>query len=149
MKKSNKMIKIIFLIMLLITMIFFMTNVVQASDEVTENIKIGYAIDFDPDEWKPNDDQQITEGQETTGAIGANRLMSIGNSIIGIIQIVGSFTSVIVLIIIGIRYMMGSVEERAEYKKAMTPYIIGAVMVFAITNILSIVVGIVQEGGLA
>ena len=31
MRKSNKMIKIIFLIMLLITMIFFMTNVVQAA----------------------------------------------------------------------------------------------------------------------
>lgn len=143
MKKSNKMIKIIFLIMLLITMIFFMTNVVQATTDTD------VTLDFNPDDWKPNDDQQITEGQETTGAIGANRLMNIGNSIIGIIQIVGSFTSVIVLIIIGIRYMMGSVEERAEYKKAMTPYIIGAVMVFAITNILSIVVGIVQEGGLA
>lgn len=143
MRKSNKMIKIIFLIMLLITMIFFMTNVVQATTDTD------VTIDFNPDDWKPNDDQQITEGQETTGAIGANRLMNIGNSIIGIIQIVGSFTSVIVLIIIGIRYMMGSVEERAEYKKAMTPYIIGAVMVFAITNILSIVVGIVQEGGLA
>ena len=143
MKKSNKMIKIIFLIMLLITMIFFMTNVVQATTDTD------VTLDFNPDDWKPNDDQQITEGQATTGAIGANRLMNIGNSIIGIIQIVGSFTSVIVLIIIGIRYMMGSVEERAEYKKAMTPYIIGAVMVFAITNILSIVVGIVQEGGLA
>ena len=143
MRKSNKMIKIIFLIMLLITMIFFMTNVVQATTDTD------VTIDFNPDDWKPNDDQQITEGQETTGAIGANRLMNIGNSIIGIIQIVGSFTSVIVLIIIGIRYMMGSVEERAEYKKAMAPYIIGAVMVFAITNILSIVVGIVQEGGLA
>ena len=143
MRKSNKMIKIIFLIMLLITMIFFMTNVVQAATDTDVN------IDFNPDDWKPNDDQQITEGQETTGAIGANRLMNIGNAIVGIVQIVGSFTSVIVLIIIGIRYMMGSVEERAEYKKAMTPYIIGAVMVFAITNILSIVVGIVQEGGLA
>ena len=143
MRKSNKMIKMIFLIMLLITMIFFMTNVVQATTDTD------VTIDFNPDDWKPNDDQQITEGQETTGAIGANRLMNIGNSIIGIIQIVGSFTSVIVLIIIGIRYMMGSVEERAEYKKAMAPYIIGAVMVFAITNILSIVVGIVQEGGLA
>lgn len=143
MKKSNIMIKIIFLIMLLIIMIFFMTNVVQAATDTD------VTLDFNPDDWKPNDDQQITEGQETTGAIGANRLMNIGNAIVGIVQIVGSFTSVIVLIIIGIRYMMGSVEERAEYKKAMTPYIIGAVMVFAITNILSIVVGIVQEGGLA
>lgn len=143
MRKSNKMIKIIFLIMLLIIMIFFMTNVVQAATDTDVN------IDFNPDDWKPNSGEGVSEEQGTTGALQANKLMNIGNAIVGIVQIVGSFTSVIVLIIIGIRYMMGSVEERAEYKKAMTPYIIGAVMVFAITNILSIVVGIVQEGGLA
>ena len=36
--------------------------------------------------------------------------------------------------------MVGSVEERAEYKKAMMPYVIGAVMVFAITNLLGIMI---------
>ena len=35
--------------------------------------------------------------------------------------------------------MIGSVEEKAEYKKTMGPYALGAVMVFAITNILSII----------
>ena len=31
--------------------------------------------------------------------------------------------------------MIGSVEEKAEYKKTMIYYIIGAIMVFAISNI--------------
>lgn len=70
---------------------------------------------------------------------GTDRVADIGNRIIGIIQFVGSFASVIVLIILGIKYMTGSLEERAEYKKTMMPYVIGAVLVFGITNILGIV----------
>lgn len=70
---------------------------------------------------------------------GADKVMDVGNRIIGIIRFVGSFASVIVLIVIGIKYMTGSLEERAEYKKTMVPYLIGAILVFAITNILGIV----------
>lgn len=58
---------------------------------------------------------------------------------ITILQYVGSIASVICIIVIGIRYMMGSVEEKAQYKKTLMPYLIGAALVFATTNILSIV----------
>ena len=61
------------------------------------------------------------------------------NTIISIIQIVGSIMAVIVLIFIGIRYMISSVEEKAEYKKTMMGYVIGCVLVFATVNILKIV----------
>ena len=58
---------------------------------------------------------------------------------ITVFQYVGSIASVICIIVIGIRYMVGSVEEKAQYKKTLMPYLIGAVLVFATTNILSIV----------
>ena len=45
----------------------------------------------------------------------------IGNSILGLIQMIGTLISVGVLMIMGIRYMMGSIEERASYKKSMIP----------------------------
>ena len=61
------------------------------------------------------------------------------NEIIGLVQMIGTITSVLALIIIGIKYMVGSVEEKAEYKKTMQPYLIGPVMVFSITNILFII----------
>lgn len=77
-------------------------------------------------------------------AIGADKLMNIGNTIIGTLQVIGSIISVAVLVILGIKYMVGSAEERAEYKKSMMPYIIGAIMVFAITNLLGIVVEIAK-----
>ncbi len=65
------------------------------------------------------------------GAKGTEEITSVGNSIIGILQVVGIVLSVIVLIVLGIKYMMGSAEEKAEYKKTMMPYIVGAALIFA------------------
>lgn len=59
--------------------------------------------------------------------------------VITVVQTVGSIASVVCLIVIGIKYMTGSVEEKAEYKKTLVPYVIGAALVFTITNLLSIV----------
>ena len=64
-------------------------------------------------------------------AAGTDEIKEVGNSIIGILQVVGIVLSVIVLIVIGIKYMMGSAEEKAEYKKTMMPYIVGAALIFA------------------
>ena len=66
-----------------------------------------------------------------TSAQGTDEIQSVGNSIIGILQVVGIVLSVIVLIVLGIKYMMGSAEEKAEYKKTMMPYIVGAALIFA------------------
>ena len=63
----------------------------------------------------------------------------IGNQIIQIVSTVGSIASVIVLVVLGLKYMMGSAEEKAEYKKTLLPYIIGAAFVFAASTIATIV----------
>jgi len=79
----------------------------------------------------------ITPGAgDQTGTI-----TNIGNRIIGILQLVGIFVAVIVLVIIGIKYMIGSAEEKAEYKKVMLPYIIGAILIFAAVAISGMIVG--------
>ena len=72
-----------------------------------------------------------SELQADEKAIGTNEIQNVGNSIIGILQVVGIVLSVIVLIVLGIKYMMGSAEEKAEYKKTMMPYIVGAALIFA------------------
>ncbi|MCL2383129.1 MAG: pilin [Oscillospiraceae bacterium] len=78
----------------------------------------------------------MTEHIDTDGAGG---IAVIGGGIIGILQVVGIVLSVIVLIILGIKYMMGSAEEKAEYKKTLVPYIIGAVLIFAAAALAQIV----------
>ena len=76
-----------------------------------------------------------------------NSIATIGNQLIQIISTIGSVASVIVLVIIGIKYMMGSAEEKAEYKKTLMPYVIGAALVFAASAIAGIIFGFTQNIG--
>lgn len=80
------------------------------------------------------DPSQFTGSETDTSGI-----TNIGNQIITILSTGGSIISVIVLIILGLKYMMGSAEEKAEYKKTLMPYVIGAGLVFAASAIAGIV----------
>lgn len=73
------------------------------------------------------------------GNVQINDLTKVGNSIVTIIQVVGIVIAVIVLLVIGIKYMMGSASEKAEYKKTMIPYIVGAVLIFAGTSLVRVI----------
>ena len=66
-----------------------------------------------------------------TNVKGSQEIQTVGQNIVGILQTVGIVLSVIVLIVLGIKYMMGSAEEKAEYKKTMIPYVVGAALIFA------------------
>lgn len=61
---------------------------------------------------------------------GSQRINEIAGIIVGVIRTVGIVLSVAILIVIGIKYMMGSVEEKADYKQSLKPYIIGAFLLF-------------------
>lgn len=61
-----------------------------------------------------------------TGDIG-----TVGGKLMGIIQTIAVVIAVLILMVLGIKYMMGSAEEKAEYKKTMIPYVVGAILVFA------------------
>ena len=69
---------------------------------------------------------------------GMEDLTNVGNQIVTILTTIGIIASVIILIVLGIKYMMGSAEEKAEYKKTMMPYVIGAALVFAASAIANI-----------
>lgn len=59
-------------------------------------------------------------------------------TLLGFFQVLASIIAVIVLLIIGIKYMTGSVEEKAAYKKTMIPYIVGALLIFGTTGIMQL-----------
>lgn len=84
----------------------------------------GNAETINPDDFNPNGN-----------SAGDTLATGIVKIILGGVQGVGSIVSVLALVIIGIRYMLGSVEERAEYKKTMLPYLVGAILVFLSSNI--------------
>lgn len=65
------------------------------------------------------------------------------SNITNIIGIIGVVVTVITLILIGIKYMTGSIEEKADYKKSMIPYLIGVFIFFSLTQLLEIIVKII------
>ena len=117
MKKVLKKFKIIIFI-LTISLIILSTTVYS--------VDVDYSKVIDPDDYTPT---QITN---------PGKILTVGNTIIGAMQFIGSILSVVVLIGLGIKFIIGSAEEKAEYKESFKPYIIGAVMVFSITNFLGI-----------
>lgn len=73
------------------------------------------------------------------GEADVEEIQNLGKKIVAVIQTVGVVASVIIMLVLGIKYMMGSAEDKAEYKKSMIPYIVGAVLIFAATTIVNIV----------
>ena len=75
----------------------------------------------------------------STNGTGSTEIANVGKSIVGILQTVGIILSFIVLIILCIKYMMGSAEEKADYKKSMIPYLVGAILIFAASALAQVV----------
>ena len=70
---------------------------------------------------------------------GTSRFISWGNVIVGIIQTGAVATAVISLIVMGIKLMYASVEDKAEIKKHAIPYVIGSLLIFGATSLVTIV----------
>ena len=85
------------------------------------------------------DPNTVLNGLNGNGNVQTNDLTKVSNNIVTIIQVVGIVIAVIVLLVIGIKYMMGSASEKAEYKKTMIPYIVGAVLIFAGTSLVRVI----------
>ena len=99
-------------------------------------IPIAYAetpTTVNPDDWKPSnfDGNDMDEVVDAAGII------------VSVIRTFGIIVSVVVLLIMGIRYMMGSVEEKADYKTSMKPYLIGVLIFFGLSQFLAIIIDIV------
>lgn len=81
----------------------------------------------------------LKELDGSSATVETGNITNLGNSIIAVVRIVGVVVAVVILLILGIKYMMGSAEEKADYKKSMIPYIVGAILIFASTAIVGVV----------
>ena len=124
MKKTVRIISTILLTIMLVTSI---AGVVFAAPDIDKTIG-------DIDGAKAGDTTKVT---------------NIGGKIINIIQVVGIVVAIAVVLIIGVKYMTGSVEQKAEYKKVMIPYIIGAVLLVAGTSIVRVIFNTINSNAAA
>ena len=121
---KNNLIKIVLLISMLLLIFGSCTVYAAGFTDPVEN----------PGFWEPTieDDSALT---------------SKAGTVLYIINIIGVIVSVIVLAILGIKYMLGSLEEKAEYKKSMPTYLIGIFLLAASASIPNIIYAIVNTEG--
>ncbi len=108
----NKTVKILTIILLAIVLVTFSTNV--------------FAAQLTPD--------SVTPIYGNTGG-----LENTAGKIMGMIRNIAVIASVVIIMILGVKYMLGSVEEKADYKKSFVPLVVGIVLVVAATSIASFI----------
>lgn len=104
--------KVLIILINLILILFIISNTVLAGD----------LINAFRDSTNPN-------------GPGTEEVKDRAGRIVGIIQVVGTMVSVGMLMVLGIKYMLGSADQKAEYRKSMMPYIVGSVLIFGFSNI--------------
>lgn len=109
---KNKTLKIIAVLLIAIALVTLATTIVRAT------------TGFEP--IQPKDPG--TAGEKVTNTAG---------QILTIVRIVGMAVAVIMLTILGIKYVAASPNEKADYKKGMTVYVVGAVLLFGASALLS------------
>lgn len=125
MKKQVKVISIILIVMLALLSI---SNVVLATGEAGKSMETTI--------------KEIAAGNNTD----TTKISNFGKTIVSIIQVAGIVVAVVILLILGIKYMMGSAEEKAEYKKTMIPYLVGAALIFGASSIVTVVYNVINSG---
>ena len=134
MKKLNKQ-SIFIIFIIFIVLILTNNNEVYArvpSDQPNSGMTIN---DLNPNK---TDDNSKTKEQEEI-------IQGVGERILGIMNVVGVVLSVVMLGVLGIKYMTGSIEQKADYKKALVPYLIGAILLFAAPTIANMVYSALKQ----
>lgn len=135
MRKFRSFFKRVVLIFFVLFSITQLHNTVCLAAEDVEVVGQFSKVIEAPEDYDPKPDE-VNPGGKYNKKVGV---------ILGIIRAVGIVTSVIALMIIGIRMMTLSIEEKAIYKESLPGYILGVVMVVAFSVIPSIIYDIFFE----
>lgn len=91
---------------------------------------------------------EIINGMKNTGEgdlTADSKIVEGLNAVFSTIRYVGSGLSIVVVMMLAIKYMVASAAEKAEIKKQAIPVTIGCVIIFATLNIVSIISKIVND----
>lgn len=130
MKKIRFNIKIIFILLIILTIFFIPNSYTFATSS------IGGVIS--------GADEFITtgKGQEQ---ISSENLKNLSDEIYNVLLAIGVVVAVIVGLVLGIQFMAGSVEQKSKIKEALVPYIAGCIVIFGAFGIWKLVVIILQN----
>lgn len=118
---------ILFTIIFMFVLTFFQT-ISFADYVVSDAAGGGSSSDINPDTYKT-----------TVGYGDASYIFDKGGKLLKIVRNIAAIVSVVTISIIGLRYMLGSVDQKAEYKEKMRPVVIGCILVAALSTILTLI----------
>ena len=113
---KNKTVKILFVIIMFIFVLAFLKTIVFAGDKLN------------PEDY-----------HHTVSTGDAPYIFDKGGELLRVLRNIAAVTSVLALSIIGVRYMVGSVEQKAEYKQTMLPVAIGCFLVGSLSINLTLI----------
>ncbi len=79
----------------------------------------------------------MSGAQASNMASADNNIGKIINTVIGLLQVAGTGISIIVVTVLGIKYLLASPSEKADTKKAILPIVIGCVLLFGAVNLMA------------
>lgn len=127
MKKEIKIAKILSIVLIVLVTLITISNIALADTDLAGKIT------------------EIGQGNSTD----TGKVVSLGQTIVTVMQVIGVVVAIVILLVLGIKYMVGSAEEKAEYKKTMMPYVIGAFMIFGATTIVNVVYSVISGANTA
>lgn len=91
-------------------------------------------------------DSIFKPGKENPGIAQAKTTVkSIINNFITVVKVIGLGVSIMMIALLGSKYMTGSIEEKAEIKKHAVVYVVGAILFFGAYGILTIIQDGIQQ----
>lgn len=82
------------------------------------------------------------ETSASNANVNTSSISQMVGKIIAYLRNAAVIIGVVIIIILGIKYMTGSLEQKAEYQKSFVPLIVGIVIVMAATSIASFLFGL-------
>ena len=85
------------------------------------------------------------DGFEGNDSTGTEKVSSTLGQVLYVVQVIGAGMAVIMLICLAIKFVVSAPSERAELKKHMIIYVLGAVLMFGASAISAMVRNFVQQ----
>lgn len=66
-------------------------------------------------------------------------IQKVGGYVLGLVQTIGMAVAVLILVILGIKYIVSSPEDKATIKDKASMYVVGAIIIFAASGLVGMV----------
>lgn len=139
-----KVCKILVLVLIITTILFIIpSNITYAVEEVNGENMVKVAS-MTIDNIMGGAENFIKSG-ESSSEINTKMLNSTSNFLYNLLLGIGIITAVGVGIALGIKYMVGSIDEKAELKQVLIGYLVSCIVVFGAFGIWKLVIEILDS----